>query len=83
MSHFADIDHFSEHPDSADDSSTCPSGQIIATQTQHTAILRQIQHIWVFYRLLSTIPIPSEPTDPSQALSIEQTMPPEERLQER
>ncbi|RVW63234.1 hypothetical protein CK203_058657 [Vitis vinifera] len=26
MSHFAGIDHFSEHPDSADDSSSCSSG---------------------------------------------------------
>ena len=26
MSHFADIDHFSEHPDSADDNSSCLSG---------------------------------------------------------
>ena len=26
MSHFADIDHFSEYPDPADDSFSCPSG---------------------------------------------------------
>ncbi|RVW68919.1 hypothetical protein CK203_064285 [Vitis vinifera] len=26
MSHFAGIDHFSEHPHSADDSSSCSSG---------------------------------------------------------
>ena len=54
--------------------------QIIATQTQHTAILRQIQY---YLGILSTpkhpIPILSKPTEPSQAPPlIEQTMPPEE-----
>ena len=54
--------------------------QIIATQTQHIAILRQIQH---HLGILSTpehpIPIISEPTEPSQAPPlVEQTMPPEE-----
>ena len=54
--------------------------QIIATQTQHTTILRQIQH---HLGILSTpehpIPILSEPTEPSQALPfVEQTMPSKE-----
>ena len=54
--------------------------QIIATQTHHTAILRQIEH---HLGILSThehaIPIPSEPTEPSQAPPlVEQTIPPEE-----
>ena len=54
--------------------------QIIATQTQHTAILRQIQH---YLGILSTpeqaILIPSKPTESSQASHlVEQTMPPEE-----
>ncbi|RVW12834.1 hypothetical protein CK203_110834 [Vitis vinifera] len=57
-----------------------PEEQIIATQTQHTAILRQIQH---HLDILSTpehpIPILSEPTEPSQAPPpIEQTMSSEE-----
>ena len=54
--------------------------QIIATQTQHTAILRQIQY---YLGILSTpehpISILSEPTESSQAPPlIEQTIPPEE-----
>ena len=54
--------------------------QIIATQTHHTAILRQIEH---HLGILSThehaIPIPSEPTEPSQAPPLtEQTIPLEE-----
>ncbi|RVW19465.1 hypothetical protein CK203_117199 [Vitis vinifera] len=54
--------------------------QIIATQTQHTAILRQIQHhLGILLTSEHAIPILSEPTNPSQALPlIEQTMPPEE-----
>ena len=54
--------------------------QIIATQTQHTAILRQIQqHLGILSTPEHAIPIPLEPTDPSQVLSLtEQTMPPEE-----
>ena len=56
--------------------------QIIATQTQHTAILRQIQY---YLGILSTpehpISILSEPTESSQAPPlIEQTIPPEEPI---
>ncbi|KAL6348743.1 hypothetical protein AAG906_029771 [Vitis piasezkii] len=51
--------------------------QIIATQTQHTTILRQIQHhLGILSALEHAIPIPLEP---SQAPSfVHQTMPPEE-----
>ena len=54
--------------------------QLIATQTQHTAILRQIQqHLGILSPPEHDIPIPSEPTDPSQDPPlVEQTMPPEE-----
>nr|CAN69362.1 hypothetical protein VITISV_003869 [Vitis vinifera] len=54
--------------------------QIIATQTQHTAILRQIQHhLGILLTSEHAIPILLEPTNPSQAPPlIEQTMPPEE-----
>nr|CAN64794.1 hypothetical protein VITISV_018311 [Vitis vinifera] len=54
--------------------------QLIPTQTQHTAILRQIQqHLGILSPLEHDIPIPSEPTDPSQDPSLaEQTMPLEE-----
>ena len=54
--------------------------QLIATQTQHTAILRQIhQHLGILsppkYDMLG----PSEPIDPSQdTLLVEQTVPPKE-----
>ncbi|RVW12794.1 hypothetical protein CK203_110398 [Vitis vinifera] len=42
--------------------------QIIATQTQHTAILRQIQyHLGILSTPEHPIPILSEPTEPSQA----------------
>ena len=51
--------------------------QIIATQTQHTAILRQIQHHLGIISALEHA-IPSTP-EPSQALPfVEQTMPLEE-----
>ncbi|XP_034679802.1 proline-rich protein 36-like [Vitis riparia] len=40
--------------------------QLIATQTQHTAILSQIQqHLGILLPPEHDIPIPSEPTDPS------------------
>ena len=40
--------------------------QIIATQTQHTVIPRQIQqHLGILLPPEHAIPIPSEPTDPS------------------
>ena len=54
--------------------------QIIATQTQHTAIPRQIQHhLGILSTLEHPIPILSKPTEPSQApLFVEQTMPSEE-----
>ena len=54
--------------------------QIIATQTHHIAILRQIQqHLGIPLPPEHAIPIPSEPTDPSQAPHLtEQTMPLEE-----
>ena len=54
--------------------------QLIATQTQHTAILRQIQqHLGILSPPEHDIPIPSEPTDPSQGPPLaEQTVPPEE-----
>ena len=52
--------------------------QLIATQTQHTAILRQIhQHLGILSPPEHAIPIPSEPTDPSQGPPlVKQTMPP-------
>ncbi|RVW30049.1 hypothetical protein CK203_104586 [Vitis vinifera] len=41
--------------------------QLIATQTQHTAILRQIQqHLGILLPPEHDMPGPSEPTDPSQ-----------------
>ncbi|RVW18733.1 hypothetical protein CK203_098102 [Vitis vinifera] len=54
--------------------------QLITTQTQHTAILRQIQqHLGILSPSEHNIPIPSKPTDPSQGPSLaEQTMPHEE-----
>ncbi|KAL6346177.1 hypothetical protein AAG906_027916 [Vitis piasezkii] len=54
--------------------------QLIATQTQHTAILRQIQrHLGILSPSEHDIPIPSEPTGPSQDPPLaEQTMPPKE-----
>ena len=54
--------------------------QIIATQTQHTAILRQIQHhLGILSAPEYTIPILSEPIEPSQAPPfVEQIMPSEE-----
>ena len=54
--------------------------QIIATQAQHTAILRQIQHhLGILSAPEHPIPILSEPTKPSQAPPfVEQTMPSEE-----
>ena len=54
--------------------------QIIATQTQHTAILRQIQHhLGIPPTPEHPIPIMSKPTKPSQAPPlVEQTMPPKE-----
>ncbi|RVW84619.1 hypothetical protein CK203_044634 [Vitis vinifera] len=59
---------------------TIPEEQIIATQTQHTAILSQIQHhLGILLAPEHPIPILSKPTEPSQAPSfIEQTMHPEE-----
>ena len=40
--------------------------QLITTQTQHTAILRQIQqHLGILLPLEHDMPGPSEPTDPS------------------
>ena len=58
--------------------------QLIATQTHHTAILRQIQqHLGILSPLEHDIPIPSEPTDPSQDPSLaEQTMPHEDTTTE-
>ncbi|WJZ92690.1 hypothetical protein VitviT2T_011672 [Vitis vinifera] len=55
--------------------------QLIATQTQHTAILRQIhQHLGILSPPKYDMPGPSKPTDPSQdTLLVEQTMPTEER----
>nr|CAN74581.1 hypothetical protein VITISV_039196 [Vitis vinifera] len=57
-----------------------PHEQIIATQTQHTAILRQIKHhLGIPPTPEHPIPIMLEPTEPSHAPSlVEQTMPPEE-----
>ncbi|RVW72350.1 hypothetical protein CK203_056249 [Vitis vinifera] len=80
MSHFAGIDHFSEHPHSADDSSSCSSRADYRTQTQHTAILRQIQHhLAILSTLEHPIPILLEATDPSRAPPlVEQTIPLEE-----
>ena len=54
--------------------------QIIATQTQHTAILKQIQqHLGIPSPPEHAIPIPSEFTDPLQGPPLaEQTMPLEE-----
>ena len=51
--------------------------QLIATQTQHTTILRQIhQHFGILSPSEHDIPGPSEPTDPSQDPSlIEQVVP--------
>ena len=51
--------------------------QLIATQTQHTIILRQIQqHLGILSPLEHDIPIPLEPIDPSQGPPLaEQTMP--------
>ncbi|RVW76541.1 hypothetical protein CK203_064336 [Vitis vinifera] len=51
--------------------------QLIATQTQHTVILRQ--HLGILSLPKHAIPIPLEPTDPSQGPPLaEQTIPPEE-----
>ncbi|RVW67210.1 hypothetical protein CK203_063621 [Vitis vinifera] len=57
-----------------------PEEQIIATQTQHTAILRQIQHhLGIPSAPEHPIPIFSEPTKPSQAPPfVEQALPSEE-----
>ncbi|RVW80055.1 hypothetical protein CK203_055793 [Vitis vinifera] len=44
MPHFPGIGHFSEHPYSEDDRSSCSLGADYRHSTQHTAILRQIQH---------------------------------------
>ena len=57
--------------------------QIIATQTQHTAILRQIQHhLGIPPTPEYPIPILSEPLEPSEPSHappfVEQTMPSEE-----
>ena len=54
--------------------------QLIATQTQHTANLRQIQqHLGILAPPEHDMPGPSEPTDPSQeAPPAEQTVPHEE-----
>ncbi|RVW18712.1 hypothetical protein CK203_098119 [Vitis vinifera] len=51
--------------------------QLIATQTQHTTILRQIQqHLGILSHSEHDIPIPLEPIDPSQGPPLaEQTMP--------
>ncbi|KAL6321207.1 hypothetical protein AAG906_015551 [Vitis piasezkii] len=51
--------------------------QLIATQTQHTAILRQIQqHLGILSPPEHDMPGPSEPTNPSQeALPVEQIVP--------
>ena len=55
--------------------------KIIATLTQHTAILRQIQrHLGILLPPEHAIPIPLELTDPPQGPPLaEQTMPPEEQ----
>ena len=55
--------------------------QLIATQTQHTAILRQIkQHLGILSPPEHDMPGPSEFTDPSQDAPLaEQTMPPKEK----
>ena len=54
--------------------------QIIATQTQHTTILRQIQHnLGIPSAPEHPIPVLSKPTEPSQAPPfVEQAMPSEE-----
>ena len=54
--------------------------QLIATQTHHTAILRQIQqHLGILSPLKHDMDGPSEPTDPSQDTPpTEQTMPHED-----
>ncbi|RVW69114.1 hypothetical protein CK203_060672 [Vitis vinifera] len=54
--------------------------QLIATQTQHTAILRQIQqHLGIYHHLSMNMPGPSGSTDPSQDIPpAEQTVAPEE-----
>ena len=54
--------------------------QLIATQTQHTAILRQLQqHLGILLPPEHDIPSPSELIDPSQeAPPVEQTVPHEE-----
>ena len=54
--------------------------QLIATQLQHTTILRQIQqHLGILSPLQNDTPIPLEPTDPSQGPPLaEHTVPPEE-----
>ena len=54
--------------------------QLIATQTQHTAIFRQIQqHLGILSPPKHNMPGPSEPTDPSHNPPlVEQTVPPKE-----
>ncbi|RVW66774.1 hypothetical protein CK203_065969 [Vitis vinifera] len=54
--------------------------QLIATQTQHTANLRQIQqHLGILAPPEHDMPGPSKPIDPSQdAPLVEQTVPHEE-----
>ena len=61
MPHFLGIGHFSEHPHSV--ALRAHQGHIITTQTQHTAILRQIQHhLGIISAPEHTIPIPPEPS---------------------
>ena len=58
--------------------------QLIATQTQHIAILRQIQqHLGILSPLEHDMPGPSKPIDPSQDSPLaEQTVSPEEMTTE-
>ena len=78
MPHFLGIGHFSEHPHSV--ALRAHQGHIITTQTQHTAILRQIQHhLGIPSAPEHPTPIILEPTEPSQAPPvIEHTLPSEE-----
>ncbi|RVW76539.1 hypothetical protein CK203_044736 [Vitis vinifera] len=66
MSHFAGIDHFSEHLTQEMTALRAHQEQIIATQTQHTAILRQIQHhLGIPSAPEHQMPAPLEPTEPT------------------
>ncbi|RVW21456.1 hypothetical protein CK203_114998 [Vitis vinifera] len=80
MSYFADIDHYSKHPDPVDGGHTCPSGS--AYRHPNPAYCHPWADTTAFgysIPLEHDIPISSEPTDPSQGPPLaEQMVPPKE-----